>query len=180
MKKSILFFVIAIIAIGYCHKNVYAATYHVSKTGAKTSGFSIPDDWTNSNCYRSIGSALNEASSAGDEIIVNDGTYYDLENFINDREYSIPSGASSVKPTIIRARNRLSVRLRNTSTLNYYDCPIFLSGSYVSVDGFILDVVNSNDPASICYIGGTYNRVTNCIAIRRGVADNYSSWFSLM
>ena len=161
-------------------EGVYAAVYYVKNGGAKTSGASIPDNWENMNCYRNIQTAI-DAMAGGDEVIVDDGTYY-LEdgNFINDKNFvAVPSGISRNNFTVVRAKNRLKVRLQNKGGLNYYDSIAYLTGKYIQVDGFVGVLSDTNYPPTMFDIGGSYNKITNCIGVRKGVADNYTSVISL-
>ncbi|MFH0909481.1 MAG: putative Ig domain-containing protein [bacterium] len=151
-----------------------APIYQVSTNGARTSGPSTPDDWTPGNCYGTIGGAI-AAMSAGEAVIVNDGSYYGTANFIDD----MPGGTSRTVATTIRARHALEVTIKNSGSLGYYDHPIEVTDRYIRVDGFIVVLADTTYPPAIVELSGSHNVVKNCIAIRKGVMDNYGSWFSV-
>ncbi len=58
--------------------------YYVKLTGIRTSGPSIPDDWSDANCYSNIDKALNQLAGDGERVIIDDGDYtistYDFNN----------------------------------------------------------------------------------------------------
>lgn len=51
------------------------AVYHVKNTGARTTGASTPDDWTDANCYGVIDTALSQMLTTGDEMILDDDNF---------------------------------------------------------------------------------------------------------
>ena len=177
--KNRIFILVVIISLMLVTE-ASAASFYVSATGTKTSGASTPDDWSNTNCYGAIGAAI-ERMGGADEVVVNDGTYAGVANFINNGLHPIPNGTSTANMTTIRARNRLKVIIQNSGTLNYYDSPVRLNSgkSYIHVDGFIIKISDTDDPPAVVDVSGTYCYVSNCIVIRKGAADDYSSWFSM-
>ncbi len=100
----------------------------VSTTGTKTSGISTTDianfGWANSDCYHSIGAAIN-AMSPGDQVWINDGTYYEDISL-----HSSESGSAN-NYTIIRARNAGKVALEGDN----FAMIDLRAASYIEIDG---------------------------------------------
>jgi hypothetical protein len=89
------------------------ALYYVSTTGTKTTGASTADNWANANCYGNIRAAIVVATTAGDEIVINDGTYTGTSNQI----YGVTSGSAG-NYTTIKAKNDWMVTCSATGNGN--------------------------------------------------------------
>lgn len=98
------FIIIIQIIISVFIANTYArASYvYMSTTGTKNSGTSIFGDWSNSNCYNNLSSAFS-AMSAGDTLVIDDGTYSGSDNKI--WQHNLPPSGSSGNLTVIKAKN---------------------------------------------------------------------------
>ncbi len=118
--------------------------------------------------------------SGGDELVVEDGEYSNVSNFINYRNHPIPDGLSTYQFTTIRARNRFGVTLKNSGALGYWDSPVAISGRYTHVSGFILMINDIVYPSNIVSVDGSYNKISHCIARRTGAADDYGAWFQVL
>jgi len=177
--RMVMTLVIALSFICLSSVAAFGDVFYVSGDGKKNSGSSVPGDWSPSNCFPNLQAAI-RLMSPGDEVVVDDGTYYvENGNFINTDKVNIPNGPSRDKFTVIKARHPLMVRIENRGTLNYYDSFVKLGSTskYIHIDGFICVFSNTNYPPYMFYLGGSYCKITNCIAVRKGVADNYCSSF---
>jgi len=166
--RLVTFFIVSFFVIF----DVNAGSYYVATTGSDSSG-----NGSSTSPWKTIGKGIN-GLSAGDTLIVKNGTYYDMPNFINTREHDIPNGTASNNPTIIRAETPFGVRIENTGSLNYYDNPLHLGSSkrFIKVDGFIFNIKNTIYPSNNSEISGDYNRITRCIFRREGPMDQYGGW----
>ncbi len=145
-------------------------TYYVATTGNDTTG-----DGSAAKPFKTIGAGLNKIAS-GDTLIVKAGIYQDKANFINPRINKIPNGAPG-KYTTIMAETPYSVRIKNTTQLDYYDNLVLLEGSYVRVDGFIFEQTDSQYPPTVGSMAGDHNQITRTIYKRVGRTENYGGWF---
>lgn len=73
--------------------------YYVKVGGTRASGFSTLDDWTNANCYGTLNSAVNQAWTTADEIVLNDEAH---------SVTSLQTGVSSAA-----TGNRLNIRSKS-------------------------------------------------------------------
>jgi hypothetical protein len=163
---------ISILVIFFLPFIVNAATLYVSENGTRTSGASTPGDWSNSNCYSTIGVAI-DRMSGGDEVVVNDGIYTGINNAIGRRNgTNIPSGTAS-EYTVIRARNPFKVTIDSgiSGEWDYYGRMIYIAGQqYIKIDGFKgINQDGSNN--AFVTIAGSYIKVTRCM-FRTARADN--------
>jgi hypothetical protein len=147
-----------------------AANYYVSTTGTDSAN---PAAGTITTPFRTIGFGLGRMNS-GDTLLVQDGLYLNQANFINDGIHSIPNGTANAR-TRIRAVNPYRVRIRNQAATAYYDFPMRVRGSYIDVDGFILELRNTSTPF-VSEIGGSYNRLTRSILRIEGFVDVFGGW----
>jgi hypothetical protein len=147
-----------------------AATYYVATTGSDSAG-----DGSTGKPFKTIGAGLNKMAS-GDTLIVKAGVYQDKANFINPRINKVPNGAPG-KYTTIMAETPYSVRIKNTAALDYYDNLVLLEGSYVRVDGFVFEQVNTQYPPVTGFMAGNHNKITRTIYKRVGKTENYGGWF---
>lgn len=117
--------------------------------------------------------------SSGGTLAVKDGIYEGIANLINVNVQAIPSGSEG-NYTTIRAENPMEVRITNGSDdINYVQNIVRVTGSYIKVDGFILEIVNDTTPPAVAQIEGTHNKITRSIIRREGEADDYSTWITL-
>lgn len=157
----------------------FSSVFYVSNSGQRTSGASTAGNWSDANCYGSIRAAISHMSG-GDEVVVDDGTYSMTDNnYINCNITRPPNGSPS-QYTIIRARNTLNVRVEAHGNLGYYDLFVNLdsSSSYIQVDGFVY-ICTDSGPIGMFSTSGTYTKITNCIAVRKGGMDDYGSCFTV-
>lgn len=145
-----------------------AATYYVATNGSDSAAGST------SAPFATIGRGLTRMAS-GDTLIVRNGTYSGNSNFINDGISAIPSGTASA-PTTIRAENPYGVRIQNSGSTAYYDSPLRIRGTYVTVDGFIFDLRDQTYTPYVGEISGTRNRIMRSIFRRQGAVDDYGGW----
>lgn len=153
-----------------------AATYYVATNGSDGASGSSAAPW------QTIGYGMTRLAS-GDTLIVRPGTYFDRANFINthpNNGRTLASGTASAYTTI-RAETPFTVRVRNTTTLNWWDSMIFLQANdrYIHIDGFIFDITNSRYPGYNASVEGSYNRVTRTIFRRAGGLDPYGGWVAV-
>lgn len=146
-------------------------TYYVSTTGDNTAA------GTTTAPFATIGHGINQMAS-GDTLIVKAGTYLGSANFINSLLNLIPSG-TALNPTTIKAETPLSVVIRNSGTINYYDNQLRLEGNYINVDGFVFDFVNIYQPEYNAEITGNFNKVTNSLFRREGDVSEYGGWVAV-
>lgn len=145
-----------------------AATQYVSTTGSNSTG-----DGTTIKPWGTISFGVSKLAS-GDTLIVKAGTYTNISNFI----MNIPAGHAGAYTTVA-AETPFSVRIKNTSSLNYYDNLVQMNSSYTKVDGFILEVNNSPDPEHIASIDGNFNKLTRVIFKRTGPTNQYGGWLQI-
>ena len=146
------------------------AEIYVATTGNDTTG-----DGSSGLPYLTIQKAITEMSG-GDWVIVKDGTYLDGDNHI----WGVPSGTVTKRSRII-AENPGEAIIRNTAPLQstWYQISTESGKSYIDVDGFICDHIDSTDPAYTVFINGTRNRVFRSIIRREGEQDQYGGWIRL-
>ncbi len=148
----------------------FAATYYVATTGSDSSA-----DGSASRPFKTIGAGLRRMAS-GDTLVVKPGVYQDKGNFINPRINSVPSGSPG-KYTTIMAETPYTVRIKNTAALDYNDNLVLLDGSYVKVDGFVFEQVNTQYPPTTGVMSGHHNKIIRTLYKRVGVTENYGGWF---
>jgi hypothetical protein len=79
-----------------------SSIYCLSLTGTRTSGVSVLNDWSNTNCYNNLHDIFSEMSG-GNTIIVNDGVYTGSQNAINSNV--LPPNGTIDSYTTIKSRN---------------------------------------------------------------------------
>ncbi|UXI70333.1 hypothetical protein [Tahibacter amnicola] len=146
-----------------------AATRYVSPTGTDA-----PSGGAQAAPFRTIGYGLARTAS-GDTLVVLDGVYADIPNFINDGRHSVADGTPGAYTTI-RAANPFGVRIWNVGATNYYDSPLRIRGNYVHVDGFVFDLRDTANTPLVGELAGSYNKVTRSIFRRQGAVDQYGGW----
>lgn len=151
--------------------SAFAASYYVATTGNDSTG-----DGSTGKPWKTIGAGLNKLAS-GDTLIVKAGTYNNIANFINSRNYRIPSGTAA-KYTTVMAETPGSVRIGHSGTLDYYDGEVFLGvgTNYVRVDGFVFEQSNTEYPPYMAWLDGNYNKITRSIFKRVGPTEQYGGW----
>lgn len=109
----------------------------MSSTGTKTTGTSTADDWSNANCYASLSTVLSQMS-AGDELVIDDGTYTGTTNQIWHSSQYPPDGTVGAY-TVIRARNEGSVHFdgENTRFMFLYFGDVAGAMQYVEFRGIV-------------------------------------------
>ena len=156
---------------GFCSVVVIfvpATANFVSTTGNDTTGIgSISSPW------KTIGFAVGRLVG-GNTLVVRNGLYVGLPNFITN----VPSGTAGQYTTIM-AESPMEVRIQSTTTLQYDDNQLFLSGNYIKVDGFIFDLAISDVPPYIGQVDGSFNKITRSIFKRSGNIDRYGGLLEL-
>ncbi len=142
-----------------------------------TSGTDSPANGSQAAPYRTIGYGLEHLAS-GDELVIADGVYEGLANYINDGLHAIPSGGVA-GDTRIRAEHPFAVRIRNLNDHGYYDAPLRLRGTQVRVDGIVFDLIDNADTPAVGFLEGSYHRITRSIFRRQGAVETYGSWLSM-
>jgi hypothetical protein len=150
------------------------ATFFVSPRGSNTTG-----NGSTERPWATIGHGVSKLAG-GDSLVVRDGEYVGIDNFINGRIIKIASGSPTAFTTI-RAENPMKVRIRNGKTLNYYDSMVYLTAQiqYVHVDGFIFDISETRDPEFIAIVEGNHNQLTRSIFRRQGATNDYAGWVGI-
>ena len=141
---------------------------YVSTTGSDTTG-----DGSIANPWKTIGKGI-ATMAGGDTLIVRNGLYSGKPNFITN----VKSGTVS-RYTVIMAESPMDVRIQSTTSLQYSDNQLYLSGNYIKVDGFIFDIAGSVYPPYVGEIDGNYNKVTRSIFKRSGDIDAYGGLLAL-
>jgi hypothetical protein len=157
---------------------VAASTIWVATTGNDTTG-----NGSSGSPYLTIGKAIS-VMSAGSHVIVKDGTYTGVANWISTAQQTIPNGTDVTHHTVIRAENRFGVRITETASPSIYgDAPVKLgSKSRVWVDGFIVESTftastgDGNDDCLFDLSTATNCRLTRCIGKRKS-CDQYGSTY---
>jgi hypothetical protein len=150
---------------GICAVNAtFAASSakYVATTGNDTTG-----DGTLAKPWRTISKGI-ASMAAGDTLIVRNGTYTGKTNFITN----VKSGTAA-KYTVIMAESPMEVRISSSTSLNYFDYMLNLTGNYIRVEGFIFDMSVSGYPPHIGAIDGNYNKLMRSIFKRSGDIDAY-------
>lgn len=133
---------------------------YVATTGSDSTG-----DGSEGNPFASIGHAIN-AMSAGDVVVVDDGVYTGVANWISVVQASIPNGISRSQFTTIKAKNPFGVTITQPSDATVYgDSPLNLgSCQYVHVDGiqFVNTATASTNTEQLINLGDA----TNCCVSR--------------
>lgn len=125
-----------------------------------------------------IGYGISQLASGG-TLVVKDGVYGGLANLINTNVNAIPSGTAGNYTTIM-AENPMGVRInKGADDLTYVQNLVRVTGQYIKVDGFILDLVDDPTPPEVATILGSYNKITRTIVRREGAADQYATWITL-
>lgn len=141
----------------------FAADVYMSTTGTKTSGKSTAGDWSNSNCYPTLRTAM-AAMSGGDTVTIDDGTYTGVNNSLTQAYYP-PSGTAGAYSTF-KARN---IPGQNGVATNTPLKVIFDSGAVLSTQNY-----PSNNAANYCnYIkweGVRWNAAT-------ALYINFNHWY---
>jgi hypothetical protein len=169
-KKSLAHVWLSMMLLTALNDTLWAATYYVATTGMDSTS---PTAGTISTPFRTIGFGLSRMSS-GDTLLVQDGLYLNQANFINDGIHAIANGTAAAR-TRIRAVNPYRVRIRNQAATAYYDFPMRVRGSYIDVEGFVLELRNSSTPF-VAEIGGSYNRLMRSILRMEGFVDQFGGW----
>lgn len=172
--RSLLLYAVSLLTgvVALAPSAAQAATYYVATDGSNFFG-----NGSSTSPWATIGYGIGRLAG-GDTLIVRAGTYTDLDNFINARLTPIPSGQPGAYTTI-RAEMPYSVRIRNAGTVDYYDNMIRVTGSYIHVDGFILDLRDTADPEFVADLGGDYNKLTRTIIKRVGRVNQYGGWLQV-
>lgn len=168
-----------------------AATYYVTPGGTRTSGASTLDNWSTSNCYGTIISAIMQMSG-GDEVVVNQGTYTGVANSIGRPSQAIsqvliPNGSAGAY-TKVRARYPLD-RDRPTivdsgqdtdSEWDVWGRHIYVSGGqYIEVDGFFINARDNSDYLAVDITGeSNHVKIRRC-SLRRSITTDGNQSASL-
>jgi Divergent InlB B-repeat domain len=139
-----------------------AGALYVATTGSDSTG-----NGTATNPWKTIGFAISKMLG-GDTLIVRDGVYVGKPNFIA----GLKTGTAA-KPTVVMAETPMGVRIQNGGVLDYYDQPISMKANWTVVDGFIIDVTNTNSPEFIGNIEGSFNTLKRTIFKRGGDIDKF-------
>jgi hypothetical protein len=115
--------------------------------------------------------------SGGDTVIVRDGTY------VEGVEQLVPSGLDSSHHSILKAEHRGGATIQPGSTQGPGNHVVvkFQSNSFITLDGFIIDMINSNQGGQFLNIGVAiyggcdhitvqYNEIRNLPAIDFGIS----------
>ena len=146
---------------------VFAATYYVANNGSNANDGSAGNEW------KTISYGISRLQS-GDTLIVRNGTYSGLSNFIT----GIPSGTSGNFTTVM-AETPFGVRIVNSGSLGYDDLFLEAIGQYIHVDGFIFDHTNSTYPPFTGGISGQHVKLTRSAFRREGPQDDYGGWLAV-
>lgn len=147
------------LAIALITQESWATTYYVGKSGNDANSCSTAQSSTAGNRKLTIAAGVG-CLSAGDTLIVGDGTY-------TEEISTIPSGSAGVGYTIIQAENnRLAIISTTTadgsSTAANGKFPIFLeSKAYIRIDGFVL---NGGESPFLVYPDGDHIELINSTA----------------
>ena len=117
--------------------------------------------------WKTISHAINRISS-GDSLIIKNGVYVGKENFLS----GIPAG-TPLRPTVIMAESPMEVRIQSASSLGYNDNQLHVTGSHITIDGFIFDMAATKYPPYIGEIEGSFVTVSRSIFKRSGDIDEY-------
>ncbi len=157
MNKKFTIFLIFFTAI-----NIFAVTNYVSKTGGHVSPF---DSWA--NAATNIQDAV-DVASAGDIVLVNDGTYYPASRISVTKNITVKS-VNGAEITIVNGSNTNRCFFLNNSTIDGFTIMNGYTiekggGVYSYSKGIILNCIISGNSASngggiFFYSGGT---VQNC------------------
>ncbi|MBL8521429.1 MAG: hypothetical protein JNK75_12240 [Betaproteobacteria bacterium] len=140
----------------------FSATKYVATTGNDSTG-----DGSFANPWKTISKGIN-TMAGGDILVVRNGTYTGLQNFINN----VKSGTAS-KYTVIMAETPMEVRIQSATGLGYYDYMLNLANNYIKVDGFIFDMAGTTYPPHIGNVEGNFNKIMRSIFKRSGDIDAY-------
>ncbi len=169
--KGRLTFLIGLLLIFFI-ESAHAATYYVSTTGSGSTCSSASPCGT-------ISAALGKMTG-GDTLIVKNGTYLNNGKAMMINDYvstAIPSGRAGAYTTI-KAETPHGVRIKTTGVLDYYDSAVFLTkASYVHIDGFIFETLNSSDPEYVVAAATQHNKFTRLI-VKRSHVNAYGGWFA--
>jgi len=153
-----------------------AATYYVSATGSDTTG-----DGTYTNPWKTISKGVGSMAS-GDTLIVRNGTYSGIANFIGRNGITVKNGTVTTY-TRIMAETPFKVRItRGNDTPGYYDSMLYLNGSsYVEVDGFIFDMntASENPESTVLIINSNHIKVKRCAVKRSGYTTRWNDVFAI-
>ena len=156
-------FATTIAVLSLCAEAALAADYYVARDGSDLRGSGSAE-----SPWGSIDYAVRQLDG-GDTLIVRPGLYEGPDHFIGN----IPSG----KPgnyTTVRAERPMSVRIRHAgSGLKYRENLVDLEGSYIRVDGFIVELVDSASPPYVVRLNGDHLKLTRSIVKRSGELDPY-------
>jgi len=148
MKNKIIQLIVFLNVIFFVTQNLFADTLYVSKTGGHVSPFS-----SLGNAATNIQAAV-DAASAGDTVLVNDGTYYP------DRQISI------TKNIIVKSINGAENTIVDGGYPTQTNRCFYLNNANPTIDGFTITNANMNNNSGsdwgggiLCYIGGI---VQNC------------------
>jgi hypothetical protein len=170
--KYIVFIIFSVIL---CYPTILnAAVFHVKNGGLKSSGNSVVGDWSNNNCYSTIGAAI-ASMKGGDEVIVDDGRYVGTQNSI----VNVPSGTVQ-NYSIIRARNPFGSTIDSgiSGDWNYYGRMVSISNddAYIQVDGF-RGINRDGSNNRFIEIYGHYIKITRCQLRTEGPDNRENSVF---
>jgi hypothetical protein len=134
-----------------------AATYYVATTGSDANPGTITQP------FRTINHGVS-VLQPGDMLQIRAGTYDEL--------VSIDKNGTARNPITIKVYPGESATIRKSGTVNYYEALITVTGSYLVLDGFVLDGGSINRIASGVQVDGantSFNKIQNNKAINTGV-----------
>jgi hypothetical protein len=132
-----------------------------------TDGNDVTGDGSSTKPWKTIGYGISRMT-AGGTLVVRSGIYVGKANFIT----GLQSGSATQRTTVM-AETPMEVRIQNGGDLGYFDQPIKIDKNYVTLDGFIIDVTNTNSPEFLASVEGNFNTLKRTIFKRGGDIDKF-------